>query len=164
MTQDTYDTSEVRSTLNDLIQTLKDGEEGFRSAAEHASSSSLRSKFQEFEAQRADFAGELQSLVATMGEEPAKSGSTAGAIHRGWIGLKSAITGNDDHAILAEAERGEDSAVKNYRDALSKNLPSETRAMIDLQYREIQAAHNQIRALRDSVQSSSKTTTTRSTY
>ena len=158
MTQDTYDNSAVRSTLNDLIETLKDGEQGFRSAAENVKSSSLRSKFEEFALQRADFAGELQSLVASMGEEPAKSGSAAGAIHRGWIGLKSAITGNDDHAILAEAERGEDSAVKNYRDALSKNLPGETRAMVDLQYREIQSAHNEIRSLRDASQASSVNT------
>lgn len=35
------DKDEVISTLNDLIETCKDGEYGFRSCAEHADSSEL---------------------------------------------------------------------------------------------------------------------------
>jgi uncharacterized protein (TIGR02284 family) len=63
--------------------------------------------------------------------------------------LKSALTGNDDHAILAEAERGEDTAVKSYRDALSKDLPSDIHMVVEQQYREIQQTHNTVKALRD---------------
>ena len=58
--------------------------------------------------QRSEFAGELQAEVTRIGGEPATSGSTAGAIHRGWIGLKTALAADTDHAILEEAERGED--------------------------------------------------------
>jgi len=143
------DTNDIRSTLNNLIATLKDGEEGFRTSAEKLTDASLRSQFQNFASQRARFSSELQSEVAQIGGKPETAGSTAGALHRGWIDLKSAITGNDDHAILAEAERGEDSTVKNYRDALSKDLPSDIRSAIDTQYREILAAHNTVRNLRD---------------
>ena len=40
----------------------------------------------------------------------------AGALHRGWVDVKSAVTDHSDHAILAECERGEDAAKKNYRE------------------------------------------------
>ena len=143
------DTVDIRSTLNDLIETLKDGEEGFRTSAEKVKDFSVRSQFQKFASQRARFAAELHSEVARTGGEPETSGSTSGAIHRGWIGLKSALTGNDDHSILAEAERGEDSAVKNYRDALAKDLPLDIRSLIDRQYREVLQTHNTVKALRD---------------
>jgi len=157
------DTSDIRSTLNDLIQTLKDGEEGFRTSAEKLKGPSLRTQFQQFASERARAASELQNEVAKIGGEPEHSGSTSGALHRGWIGLKSALTGDDDHAILAEAERGEDVAVKNYRDALSKDLPSDIRNVIDRQYRQIQQAHNTVRALRDGAQTTTSTSSTGST-
>ena len=41
-------------------------------------------------------------------------------MHRAWINLKSAVTSGDDHAILAECERGEDSAVDEYKKAMEE--------------------------------------------
>jgi len=154
------DTSDIRSTLNDLIQTLKDGEEGFRTSAESIKDVAARAQFQAFASQRAQFASELQSEVARIGGKPETSGSTSGALHRGWIEMKSAITGKDDHAILAEAEKGEDAAVKNYREALSKDLPSDIRSTIERQYRDIQAAHQTVRSLRDGTSMTSGAGTT----
>ncbi|HVW83839.1 MAG TPA: PA2169 family four-helix-bundle protein [Bryobacteraceae bacterium] len=145
-------TSDIRSTLNNLIETLKDGEEGFRTSAEKVKDSALRSQFMNFASQRQRFASDLQGMVARIGGEPETSGSASGAMHRGWMNLKAALAGNDDHAILEEAERGEDAAVKSYRDALSKDLPSDIRNTVEQQYREIQNAHTQVRALRDGSQ------------
>ena len=141
--------SDVRSTLNDLIETCKDGDEGFRAAAEKVKDATIKSDFLKYSRQRAGFAGELQAEVTRIGGEPAKSGSTAGAIHRGWIGLKSAVTGDSDHGILEEAERGEDAAVKNYRDALNKKLPGDIEAIVSRQLREVQQTHNAVKAVRD---------------
>ncbi len=155
------DTNEIRSTLNNLIETLKDSEQGFRDSAEKLQSSAIRSQFQSYSSQRARFASELQKHVSQIGGTPETSGSTAGAIHRGWIGLKAAITGNDDHAILEEAERGEDSAVKNYRESIAKDLPSDIKAVIEEQYRDVLAAHNQVKALRDGVATSTGSSTPR---
>ena len=148
------DTNEIRSTLNKLIETLKDGEEGFRSAAEKLKDTSIRSEFMSWANQRARFASEMQSAVSSLGGEASTSGSASGAIHRGWIGLKSALTGNDDHAIVAEAERGEDVAVGSFRDAMSKDLPTDIRTIVERQYRDIQTAHNQVRSLRDGLKTS----------
>ena len=102
------------STLNNLIETCKDGQEGFKQAAEGIERSDVKSVFYELGQQRAKFAGELQGLVREMGGDPETTSSTVGALHRGWINIKSVITGKDDAAILNEAERGEDVAVNAY--------------------------------------------------
>src|SRR5207249_10642884 len=112
---------ETISTINDLIETLKDGQEGFRQAAEAVADPKLKSLFNEYSLQRARFAGELQSQAVALGEsKPEDSGSAAGAMHRAWINLKSAIAKHDGHAILAECERGEDSAVEEYERAVEE--------------------------------------------
>src|SRR3954469_4290736 len=147
---DNFSNDDIVSTLNELIETCKDGQEGFKQAAEGVERSDLKSLFFEFSQQRAHFAGELQNLVQTLGEEPETSGSTAGALHRGWINLKSAITGKDEQAILNECERGEDSAKKTYKDAMDDNLPPAILETIRTQYESIVQAHDRVKALRDS--------------
>ncbi|MGI9035524.1 MAG: ferritin-like domain-containing protein [Pyrinomonadaceae bacterium] len=142
---------DVISTLNNLIETCKDGQEGFKQSAEGVKDSNLKSTFYEFEQQRAKFAGELQSLVRKLGGDPEKSGSTTGALHRGWINIKSAVTGQDEGAILNEAERGEDVAKKAYKDALNENLPANVASVVQQQYTQVQTAHDKVRDLRDSV-------------
>ena len=142
---------ETISTINDLIETLKDGQEGFRRAAEAVQNPELKSLFNEFSMQRSRFAGELQSQAIALGEsKPEDSSSAAGAMHRAWIDLKSAIAKRDDHAILAECERGEDSAVKEYKEAMEEeNLAAPVREIISRQYAEVQSAHDRIKELRD---------------
>ncbi len=152
------DIGDIRSTLNGLIETLKDGEEGFRTSADKLKDPAIAAEFRSFASQRASLASELQSEVSRIGGQPETSGSTSGALHRGWIDIKAALTGNDDHAILAEAERGEDAAVKNYRDALSKDIPSDIRSVIDRQYREVLNTHNAVRTWRDAAQAVKTTT------
>jgi uncharacterized protein (TIGR02284 family) len=142
------DNDNVISCLNNLIETCKDGQDGFKTAAEGVDRSELKTLFYEFSQQRASFAGELQNEVRRLGGDPEKSGSVAASLHRGWIDIKSAVTGHDDNAIIAECERGEDSAVRNYKDALNdKNLPSDVRTVVERQYAAVQAAHDRIRSL-----------------
>ncbi len=144
-------TTENISALNSVIETLKDGQEGFRQAAEAVKDGQLKSLFNELSLQRSKFAGELQNEVINLGEpKPEDSSSTAGAMHRAWINLKSAITSQDDHAILAECERGEDSAVAEYKKAMEeKELSSPVRDILSRQYTEVKAAHDRVRNLRD---------------
>ena len=148
----TASTKDFISTLNNLIETCKDGEQGFRKAAENVKRSDLQSLFREYASQRSQFASELQMEVTRLGGEAEKSGSVSGTLHRGWIDVKSAVTSKDDHSVLEEAERGEDSAVKNYQDALGQDLPSDLCSIVERQYQHVQQAHNRIRSLRDNTE------------
>lgn len=140
---------DVISTLNGLIETCKDGQEGFKQSAEGVTDSNLKSLFYELGQQRSQFAGELQNLVRELGGDPENSGSTAGALHRGWINIKAAVTGKDDGAILNEAERGEDVAKKAYKEALETSLPANVASVVQNQYADVQTAHDKVRDLRD---------------
>jgi len=136
------------SVLNDLIETNKDGEQGFRTAAEHVTNSELKTLFNIFAQQRARFASELNSEVLRRGGDPAKTGHMSATLHRGWIDLKSAVTGKSEKAIVDECERGEDSAKSNYEDALKKSLPSDLLSIIETQYLDVKAAHDSVRDLK----------------
>lgn len=141
---------EVISTLNSLIETLKDGQEGFKQSAEGVDDTQLKSTFDQLSLQRSKFAGELQNEVVKLGEpDPEDSSSASGAMHRTWINIKSAVTSRDRHAILAEAERGEDSAVAAYKKAMESDLPAPIRDIVSRQQTEVKAAHDKIRNLRD---------------
>jgi uncharacterized protein (TIGR02284 family) len=146
---DKLSNDDVISTLNGLIETCKDGQEGFKDAAEAVKDGELKTLFFEYSQQRAQFSAVLMELVRELGGDPAESGSTAGAIHRGWIDLKSAITGGGEESILNECERGEDSAKDAYKDALEKNLPANIADVVRQQATAVQAAHNRVRELRN---------------
>src|SRR5437764_3854488 len=141
------DNDKVISTLNNLIETGKDGEQGFRTAADGVKKSDLKTLFLTYSQQRAQFAGELQNEVLRLGGDPEKTGSVAATLHRGWLDIKSAVTGEDEGAIIRECERGEDSAVRNYEDALKEDLPANIRSIIEQQFTQIKEAHARLRAL-----------------
>lgn len=143
------DNKEIISTVNDLIETSKDGEQGFRTCANGVKDSQLKSFFEQTAQRCAEGAAELQTKVRSLGGDPEKSGSTTGAAHRGWINLKSTITGMDDAAVLAEAERGEDSAKRAYESALKKDLPQDVRAIVERQYQGVKQNHDRVRDLRN---------------
>jgi uncharacterized protein (TIGR02284 family) len=146
---------EVISTVNSLIETLKDGEKGFREAAEAVKDPQLKSLFQEYSQQRSRFANELQTQARNLGEsDPEKTSSAAGAMHRAWINIKSAVTSGDDKAILSECERGEDSAVHEFEEAMQDGLTSPLRDIVSRQYSEIKSAHDRVKHLRDAAKKS----------
>ena len=152
---DTLTNDEVISTLNNLIETCKDGQNGFQEAASAATSSDLKTLFSKYSQQRAQFAGELQGEVRNLGGDPETTGSLVASLHRGWIDVKAAITGKDDAAIVNEAERGEDSAKKNYEEAIKQPLPANLAEVVQRQYTDVKAAHDKIRDMKHANQANS---------
>jgi uncharacterized protein (TIGR02284 family) len=140
---------EAISVVNELIETCRDGEQGFKAAAERADSAEIKQLFGTLANQRATFKHELEVEVQKFGGKPADMGHAAGAAHRGWIAIKAALSGDDDQAVLDEAERGEDYAKKAYTDALEKGLPSELRPIVMRQADDVRAAHDKVRDLRN---------------
>ncbi len=144
----TMDRDDVISVLNDLIETCEDGVKGFRQAADAVTSPEAKEVFVSRARLIEQAEQELKTEVRRLGGDPEERGSVSGAMHRGWINLKSAITGRDDEAIIAEAERGEEAAVKSYQDALEKDLPSDIRTIVERQYQGVLQNRDRVRALR----------------
>jgi len=142
---------DARNVIQDLIETLRDGQNGYREAAEHIKDSEIRSFFQEQSLERARFAGELEDLIREFGESnPDRSGSVAGTLHRKWIDAKAAL-GGGDHTILESVEQGEDSAKKAYENAFNASLPANVLEVVRRQAESVRAAHDHVKLLRDRV-------------
>ncbi|SNS15781.1 conserved hypothetical protein [Noviherbaspirillum humi] len=143
------DKDDVVSVLNDLIETCKDGEEGFRVCAEDISDPQLKTLFSNRSQACAKGAAELQQMVTSYGGKPETGSSVSGTLHRRWVDIKSLVTGKDDKAVLEECERGEDVAKKSYRQALEKELPAEVRSVVERQYQGVLQNHDQVKRLRE---------------
>ena len=148
------DQDDIISTLNNLVETSRDGEEGFRTSAEHAKDAQLKSLFQNRADSCAAAVRELQDIVLAQGGKPSESSSVSGTLHRRWVDIKSMVTGRDDVAILNEVERGEDVAVASYKKALSQGLPSEVQDLVERQYQGVLRNHDQIKQLRNQLRAS----------
>lgn len=139
------------SALNELIETCKDSEEGFRTAADGLQDPQTESLFQQYSRQRAEMARELQAEVGRLGGEPERTGTLSGSLHRGWMNIKSAIAGRDDQLIIAEAERGEDVAKKAYETALQQTLDPRSRALVEQQSAQVRTVHDRVRTMEKAV-------------
>jgi len=139
-------TENYRDIVGKLIQTCKDGEEGYRQAAENIKNTEYKSFFHQQSTERGRFAGELQPFYKA---DEKQSGSVAGTMHRAWLDLKGKM-GAGDETILSSVEQGEDSAKRAYEDALNSALPAELVTIIQRQYQSVKSAHDRVKTMRDS--------------
>ena len=147
--RENMDRDDVIDTLEKLIETCRDGQNGFRDSAEHVKDPELKAFFNELSLERARFAGDLENEVVRLGKtDPDRNGSATAALHRTWIDLKANLGGGDG-SILSSAETGEDNAKKNYQEALEKPLPSDILGLIRQQAQSIFSAHDKVKLMRD---------------
>ena len=133
-----------RDTVNRLIATCRDGARGYRLASDHVTDPTLKTLFAETAAQRETFVAELVPFARLLGGETDAKGSRAGAVHRGWMTLKDAMTNYDENEILVEAVRGEAVAANVYAEAIGGVLPPRVRDLIESQYQQILEAQRQL--------------------
>jgi uncharacterized protein (TIGR02284 family) len=145
------DRDDVIGTLNDLIETCKDGEEGFRACADAVKNQQLKAFFEQKAERCRVGGGQLQQKVRELGGDHERGGSMTGALHRFWLDIRSRLAGMDDHALLDECERGEDSAKHAYEEALQEDLPADVRTLIGKQYREVKMNHDSVRDMRNAM-------------
>lgn len=143
------DKTEVISTLNELAEISRDGEQGFLAAAEDVQNPTLKAVFRTAAARCAEGARELESKIVSLGGEPSRSGSMTGAMHRAWTNLRAALAGRSERAVLEEVERGEDAAKDAYQQAIAQPLPPEIRSIVHRQYQGVKENHDRVRSLRD---------------
>ncbi|TDV69912.1 PA2169 family four-helix-bundle protein [Pseudomonas sp. LP_7_YM] len=143
------------SVLNDLIETSIDGEKGFHTAGEDIKNPEIKAYFLSRSTECKTAVAELQAEVRKLGGNPDDSSSVLGGAHRLWVELKAAVTGKSDEAVLDEVERGEDHALKAYKEAsqkaAEKNLPVDVTTLIRRQQAGVQANHDKVKALRNDV-------------
>lgn len=135
--------------LNDLIETSRDGVEGFRKCADDARDPSLKQYFTDRARSCEEAVRTLSEKVRSLGGDPDTGGTTTGALHRLWIDFRTAFTNNDNLAVLEECERAEDIALEAYQQALEEDMSEDVRTLVTEQLEGVKKNHDRVRQLRD---------------
>lgn len=142
--------SDDEKVAKELIETLKDGERGFASAAEKLRDSDRpewATTLQRLSEQRSTFCREIVDLGHQYGDDVDASGTLAASLHRGWVSLKDALSGDDAGSVLGAAVTGEDHAVSEYEDALKQDLSPGFHEVVSRQHAAVVTARNEVKAL-----------------
>jgi uncharacterized protein (TIGR02284 family) len=109
--------------LQHLLTIVNDGKEGYKKAAEEIDSKPLKEVFNRFFSQRGKMAEELKMKIDELGGNAENTGGDfQGALHRSWMSVKTALTKNDDQAILESCRHGDLIALDVYDDVLQGDI------------------------------------------
>ncbi len=124
--------------LDDAVRALQDGVRGYMTAADEVSNAILATNLRKLAKSREAV---LDQLIAVAADEArditeAEGGSITGALHRGWMRVKSAVGGDD--AVIEAAKNGEAEAVDRLQKVLDSQLAPKVeeairRAMLDIE-------------------------------
>ncbi len=137
----------------ELVGTLKDGRAGLTEAATRLRDTDrpeVAATMQRLAEQRAGFVGEIVELGHDYGDDVDESGSAGASLHRGWLKVKDALTGDDAGSVLGAAATGEDHAVSEYEKALGADLSDGFRSVVQRQHASVVAARDEVKALQAS--------------
>ena len=144
--------NEVISIVDDLIETCRRGQEGFRNAAEGMQNIEFRRLFNIFSQQRTQFTSELQAEVHRLGGDANQGKDVAPALPSNTVPFRTSTVNKatgirDEATIIAECQREEEVAVNDYQDALKADLPLDVQYVVKRQYMDIKDAYDRIRIL-----------------
>jgi uncharacterized protein (TIGR02284 family) len=133
--------------LTQLMEVCGDGRRGFEAAAGHATDRVLQHFLRALAVQRQRFATELAPEIGRLGGLARDRGTSAGALHRGWLTLTLTLSGHDDAVVIREVERGERVALHAYTEALDDRLPARLRPLLERQRAAVHEAHARLAAM-----------------
>jgi uncharacterized protein (TIGR02284 family) len=150
-----HDHSAEITTLNTLTATLIDSVKGYENSAQDIEGDQFRQIFRQRADERQQAVELLRGEVRRLGGDPEDGGSTLGSLHQRFEDLKSAITGQDEKAIINEVERGEDYLKEKFETALNGDtLTGESRAVVEQAYQSVRAGHDQMSQLKHGMEAS----------
>ena len=144
------DSTKTVSVLNDLLNITNDRIQGFSKVEEKVwdKHSLLRDDYDQMVKESQEMKNDLIGLITERGGEPDDTSSTAGAIHRTWIDVKNAFTGDNPEATLENVVFGEKSAIAAYQEALQsdKLCPQSTVVVAD-QLEQLKSSYSKFHTL-----------------
>lgn len=151
----------IIETLNDLVQINNDRIKGFENAIKELNErtdefydrTDLLNVFNNKILESRQLKSTLVQEIQVLGGEAETDSTVSGAIHRTWLEVKAAFTGHSEKSILEECEFGEDAIKKAYQTAIDdEDIPAYIRDILNDQKMIIDQSHDEIKALRDTVE------------
>ena len=138
--------------LNALIETTLDSADGYREAAGETGDRRFKTLFEQRSFERQGVAGDLKGAVLTLGGEPEDDGSVLAKAHRAFLDVKHALL-RDEQAVVNSVENGEDFIKARFEKALDdSDVSDSTRETIRRAYSQVKAGHDQMSALKHSLE------------
>ena len=138
--------------LNGLIEGLIDSAEGYREAAAETTDDGYRHWFETRATERRRLADDFKSEVLQRGGSAEEDGSILAKAHRAFMDIKHALLRNDS-SLVGSIESGEDYLKNRFEIAMNDAaLAATTRETIRRGYAEVKAGHDQMSALKHSLE------------
>lgn len=145
------DTLSARNALVYLYKIVEAGERGYAVIASNVSSRALKILYKSHAQQRLQFKEEIFAEIQRLGGHTRPGSNFLGMVHRGRIDIFAGLTigeENIEKVVLKEVLLGEKVAVKAYEKTLKKDLPTETREMLERQFDEVRNVVEQVRLIK----------------
>jgi uncharacterized protein (TIGR02284 family) len=138
--------------LNQLAVVCGDSAHLFQAAHEALSNDLLRALLGNYAQQRTHFTIALRAEIHRQGGMAEERSSLQGTLHRGWLNIKSALTGGDEQAIVSECLRQEEVVLQTYDDVCHKmDLPADVLALVERQYKELRLIYTNLRRIEERI-------------
>ena len=138
---------EIGATLNELITLNKDSAKGFVRAKNDVEDESLAGWFDRLKSERAEMVDALQHAVNRLGEEPEETTTAGGALSRGWLNIKSAMTIERDRTdliVLEDRLEHEADVLEAYQEAMDGSYPPDIATILQEQHAQISRARQEL--------------------
>jgi uncharacterized protein (TIGR02284 family) len=137
--------------LSRLYEIVEAGEKGYAVAATNVRNRALKVLFRSYAQQRVHFKEGILAEIQRLGARSEPGESWLGAIHRGRITIFATMTIGEEsreQVVLKEVVLGESYAIRTYENTLQKNLPEQTRELIQRQYDEVREIVDRVQMMR----------------
>jgi uncharacterized protein (TIGR02284 family) len=136
--------------LCELAQFVKDGNLGYKKAANETKDSEIKAFCNEQSSLRGTFLSEINSFITRLGGEIETSPTIKGTLYRQFMDVKAAVTGADDEGIINSCIFGEEWAIKAYHEALEcDDLPVDVRSSVEKQHQTCHEALGKLKVMKN---------------
>ena len=148
---------ELVAALNDLVELNKDSAKGFIRAKNDVTDEELTHLFDTLSRERTGMADDLQQAVQQLGSKPEEEGSAAGALERGWLNIKAAMTiehDKTDAIVVTDRAEHEAEVRASYMQLLDRSLPPPVARLLRRQAEQVKQAHQNLERLQAKISES----------
>ncbi len=135
-------------SLKRLHRSSKDGAYGFARCSELTRDAGLKHFFARRAAECARAAADLQRMILQRDGTIENTDVAFGAMHRGWLALRSRVAADGERALVEQRLLGQDAAAQCYGEMLALPLPALLRMALEQQHEGVLRNRDRLRALR----------------
>ena len=111
---------EVISDLQELLELVNDGKEGYHTASEATELPELKALFAKLSGERIVYAAELKEHIeAHGGTADNERGGILGGLHRTWLSIKEALSSKDNSSLIDTIITGEKAVLAKYDELIA---------------------------------------------